>query len=176
MKLRWLAASVMMLALVACSTEAGPTAGVAASPTGDAGRWLRDLEEPYPFTTPIPPLAPTPIDGTYARDYREGSEPPPCLRCAPYRLDRGEAVLDLHGGRYHLDQPGSRFRARGHYLVEGNRFVLFNDANCPHTRGVYLWTLDEGGHLTLSVVDDPCPFDLLRARYLSAMPWAASTG
>jgi hypothetical protein len=28
--------------------------------------------------------------------------------------------------------------------------------------------------LALEEVDDPCPFDLLRARYLTAAPWQAA--
>ena len=162
-----------VLGVAGCASDGSPPEGPAASPTGDPTVWLRDADEPYPFTTPIPPRTSTPMDGTYTRNYRAGSEPPPCIRCAPYRLDHGPATLELRDGRYLVEQPGSRFRARGHYLVEGDRLVLFNDGNCPATRGVYRWSL-EGGRLTLSVEEDPCPFDLLRSRFLTAMPWSAA--
>lgn len=163
---------VVAVAATGCASDRSEPQDPAASPTGDTTLWLRDLDEPYPFTTPIPPRTGTPIDGTYTRDYRVGSEPPPCIRCAPYRLDQGLATLELRDGRFLVEQAGSRFRARGHYLVEGHRLILFNDGNCPQTQGLYRWSLD-GGRLTLTVVDDPCPFDLLRSRFLTAMPWSA---
>jgi hypothetical protein len=53
--------------------------------------------------------------------------------------------------------------------------TLFNDPVCPETRGVYGWSL-QGELLSLEEVDDPCPFDFLRARYLSAAPWEAVFG
>ncbi len=160
--------------LAACSAGTGQTPRGAPSPTGDPERW-RDApgEEPYPFVTPVPPLADTPIDGVYRRDYRAGSEPIPCRRCAPYRLNSGMAVLTLQEGRFRVDHPAWEFTSGGHYFVEGGRLVLINDPNCPQTRGIYRWAL-EGGSLSLEVLKDDCAFDLLRARYLSAAPWTAS--
>jgi hypothetical protein len=122
--------------------------------------------------TPIPPLADTPIDGVYRRDYRAGSEPIPCRRCAPYRLNSGTAILTFREGRFIVDHPAWEFTSGGHYFVDGGRLVLVNDPNCPQTRGVYSWAL-KGGSLSLEVLEDDCAFDLLRARYLSAAPWTA---
>ena len=159
--------------LAACSTGTAETPRGAPSPTGDPTRW-RDApgQEPYPFVTPIPPLADTPIDGVYRRDYRAGSEPIPCRRCAPYRLNSGTAILTFREGRFIVDHPAWEFTSGGHYFVDGGRLVLVNDPNCPQTRGVYSWAL-KGGSLSLEVLEDDCAFDLLRARYLSAAPWTA---
>jgi hypothetical protein len=171
---RTIAALLVAVVIAACSETPSAGPGTAPSPTGDPERWRRAPgQEPYPFVTPIPPLADTPVDGVYRRDYRGGSDPIPCRRCAPYRLDRGEAMLTLRRGRFTVDQPGSAFFSGGHYFVDGPRLVLINDPNCPQTRGVYRWTL-EGSALSLEVVEDRCAFDLLRARYLSATPWSAA--
>jgi hypothetical protein len=167
-----LAALVAAVVLGACS--GGAPASPSASPTGDPDRWRSDPNEPYPFTTPIPPRRSTPIDGTYRRDYEQGARPIPCRRCAPYRLDRGVAGLELRAGRYRLVHEASAFSASGHYVIDGDRFVLFNDPNCPQTRGVYRWRI-EAGALSLQAVEDDCAFDLLRARYLSAAPWEPDT-
>lgn len=158
--------------LLAVSCSGGTTSSPQPSPTGDPDLWRTDPSEPYAFVTPVPPLAPTPIDGLYHRDFTKGSEPIPCRRCAPFRLDRGPSTLELLEGRFQLVHEGNSFRSQGHYLVDGQRLILFNDPVCPETAGVYRWAL-EGGLLTLDDVDDPCPFDFLRARYLSAAPWQA---
>ncbi len=162
-----LAALAALLLAVSCGHGAPSPE---ASPTGDPGLWRTAREEPYPFTTPIPPRSATPVDGLYARDFSEGSEPIPCRRCAPYRLDRGAATLELREGRFRVVQEENLFSTEGHFVVDGDRLILFNDPVCPETRGVYAWTL-EGSSLSLRVVDDLCPFDLLRARYLGAAPW-----
>jgi hypothetical protein len=78
----------------------------------------------------------------------------------------------MREGRYRIEHPAASFRTVGHYLVDESTLTLFNDPNCPKTRGTYRWELVAGA-LTLEVVDDPCPFDLLRARYLVAAPWEA---
>ncbi len=160
--------------LSACSAGGAGTPEARPSPTGDPELWrTAPGQEPYPFVTPIPPMAGTAVDGEYHRDFTAGTEPIPCRRCAPYRLNSGEAVLMLDRGRFIVDHPSWEFTARGHYFVDGDRLVLVNDANCPQTHGVYRWSLDEG-MLSLEVVEDDCAFDLLRARYLSAAPWSAS--
>jgi hypothetical protein len=167
--------AVLLAGLLAgCSSGVDRSPGATPSPTGDPERW-RDAPgvEPYPFVTPVPPLADTPIDGEYHRNFTAGSEPIPCRRCAPYRLNSGEAVLTLREGRFRVDHPAWEFTSGGHYFVDGARLILINDPNCPETRGIYGWTL-RGDSLALEVVEDDCAFDLLRARYLSAAPWTAS--
>ena len=164
-------ATVLFLAIAMSACTSG-SAQPAPRPTGDPYAWETDLSEPYPFTTPIPPRVPTPVDGVYERSLDVERNPIPCRRCAPFRLDPGEAKLTLEEGRYaieHLSSPPG-FRTAGHYVVERDRVILFNDPNCTTTRGVYQWELSDG-ELTLEPLDDPCPFDLLRARYLSAAAW-----
>lgn len=157
-----------VLAAAACGSSS-PAAEP--SPTGDPERWRTVADEPFPFVTPIPPVTATPVDGVYTRNVEDGSRPIPCRRCAPYRLDRGEATLRLEAGRFYVDQPGSDFSSLGHFVVDGDEITLFNDAECPETRGTYRWSL-EGDTLSFEVVEDDCAFDLLRARYLTAEPWA----
>jgi len=166
-----------LLVAVSCSSGSPDPArpSPAASPTGDPELWRTDPSEPFAFVTPVPPLRPTAIDGTYHRDFTPGGRPIPCRRCAPYRLDRGLATLELVGGRFQVLHEGNAFRTQGHYLVAGQRLTLFNDPVCPEIRGVYGWSL-QGELLSLEEVDDPCPFDFLRARYLSAAPWEAVFG
>jgi hypothetical protein len=121
-------------------------------------------------------LEPTSIDGTYHRDFTPGSKPIPCRRCAPFRLDRGLSTLEFAEGRFQMLHQGNGFRTQGHYLVDGPKLILFNDPECPTTRGIYRWEVQEGLLLRLEDVEDPCPFDLLRARYLTAAPWEAVFG
>src|SRR5918996_520588 len=134
------ARTTMALALAglvtACSAGSPADPASAPSPTGDPDLWREAPgREPYPFVTPIPPLAQTPVDGVYRRDYPAGGDPIPCRRCAPYRLDSGESVLTLREGRFGVDHPASAFRSGGHYFVDGPRLILINDPNCPRTRG-----------------------------------------
>ncbi len=157
----------LALAASACASDAPEPV---ASPTGDPERWRSVADEPFPFVTPIPPVERTPVDGTYVRNVGSGSRPIPCRRCAPYRLDRGPATLRLDAGRFYVDQPESDFSSLGHFVVDGDEITLFNDAECPETHGTYRWSL-EGDVISFEVVDDPCAFDLLRGRYLTAEPW-----
>jgi hypothetical protein len=166
-----------VLALAACQGS-GAVPRATESPTGDPELWRRDRSEPYPFTTPIPPLEPTAVDGTYTRSLTraQGAQPYiPCRRCAPYRLHPGVAVVELKAGRYHVTHEVAHFTAGGHFVVQGDRLVLFNDPNCSHVRGTYRWSLHDG-ILRLEPLEDPCPFDLLRARYFAAAPWDAASG
>ena len=174
--MRSLTVGALIWALLGAACAPEPQPGARPSPTGDPELWRTDPEEPYAFTTPVPPLVPTPIDGTYYRDFTPGSKPIPCRRCAPFRLDRGPSTLEMLEGRFQMIHEGNGFRSQGHYLVHGRRLILFNDPVCPETRGLYRWEVQDGLLLTLTVIDDPCPFDLLRARYLSAAPWEAVFG
>ena len=79
-----------------------------------------------------------------------------CLRCVPYSVDAGVQTLLLHEGRFYLEHQINRFRALGHYVVQGDRIVFFNDVNCSSTRGSYRWDIEDRA-LTMQVVDDPCP-------------------
>jgi hypothetical protein len=145
-----------------------------------------EVGEPYAYSEPAPPEDPTPIDGRYSRTIsveQAGGIPIFCQRCAPWRLDAGDATLRLEGGRFYTsfepiaqDRPCPTcrmppgFSATGHYRVEGDRLEIFNDPNCADMTGVYRWSL-RGERLVLKVVEDRCPFVRLRAKYLTAAPW-----
>jgi hypothetical protein len=173
--LRRSAAGFLVVLFLACT----PSAEETSTRTAEAPLWVRSSDEPYPFTTPIPPLRATAVDGTYARTVPThiagGSVL--CRRCAPYRLEIGRTTLELAKGRFFVshEAPGkptsSQFRSRGHFSVTGDEIVLFNDGNCPTTKGRYRWTIT-GDRLTFETIEDPCPFSLLRSRFLTATSWA----
>lgn len=167
---------------------------VACSGNGDATQTFVDRSpsagltprQPYPFATPAPPAVASPVDGIYSRRTtieQAGGKPVFCQRCAPYRLSAGFSELVLDRGSFFVTfetiptespcpdcrkPPG--FRSSGHFTVSEDEIVFFNDPNCTDVRGTYRWSLDEGA-LRLELVDDPCPFVHLRARYLTAGPW-----
>ena len=169
---------------VACTDSEGTSAGGAGDERPPAG--ALDSGEPYPYDEPAPPRRATELDGTYARVItieQAGGRPVYCRRCAPYRSDAGRSTIVFEEGRFFVrfkPVPPARmcpeclrppdFSATGHYRVSGDRLTVFNDANCPHEAGVYMWSLD-GSRLQLREVDDPCPYDRLRAKFLTATLW-----
>lgn len=175
----------VVAATAACSGDGDTTITEETSPTT-----VISPGDPYPFATPAPPEEASPVDGTYSRrtTIRQAGGPPIfCQRCAPYRVDAGFSELVLDRGRFFVTfetipvaspcpdcriPPG--FRSSGHFTVSGDEIVFFNDPNCTDTRGIYLWTLEDG-ELTLQLVEDPCPFVHLRARYLTNAPWYEGT-
>ena len=172
------AALLAFLVLAACTSDDAPPLDERA----EVPLWLTSTEEPYPFTTPITPLEPTAIDGTYERRVtpgRAGGRSVPCRRCAPYRIETGTTELVLEAGRYRIthDGPGpdsSQFRTGGHFTLDGDRITLFNDPQCPRMTGEYVWDIS-GGALTLEVVEDECPFSDLRQRFLGLGSWLETT-
>lgn len=182
-RLRLVVAALLVAAGGACS-------GAGESPPeergGDRVEQALVPGEPYPYSEPAPPRRPTAIDGSYARVItinQAGGRPVYCRRCAPYRRDAGRSTLIFEAGRLFVRfspvPPGELctdclkppdFSATGHYRVAGDRLTIFNDPNCTHTAGVYRWSV-EGGRLRLVEVDDPCPYDRLRAKFLTATAW-----
>jgi hypothetical protein len=80
-----------------------------------------------------------------------------CRRCVPYEIDPGLETLTLYRGRYFLEHQLTGRRGLGHYVVEDDRVLFFNDPNCSQTVGTYRWRI--AGHtLSLVGIDDPCPF------------------
>lgn len=134
--------------------------------------WRECPEEPYPFSTPVPPPEPTAIDGTYTRvvDVDLAGGHVKCARCAPYRLEPGTDTLVFDRGRFFLEHDPPGFRSSGHFWVEGDRLRLFNDPNCVKFEGIYEWNLS-GEVLRLEAVEDDCPFAKLRQRNLMATEW-----
>jgi hypothetical protein len=177
-------AAALLVSAVACTDPESPTPGETGADRPATG--ALDSGEPYPFDQPAPPRQATGIDGTYARAItidQAGGRPVYCRRCAPYRRDAGRSMIVFEEGRFFVRfkpvAPGPLcpeclrppdFSATGHYSVSDDRLTLFNDPNCPHEEGIYTWSLD-GSRLRLQEVDDPCPYDRLRAKFLTATSW-----
>ena len=133
--------------------------------------WRTDPNEPYPFTTPVPPASATALDGRYDRnptDTFEG-EWAKCRRCPPYFVDRGRSELVLRLGRWANTHHEPRQLTNGHFTIEGDQVTLINDPMCPFDRGVYRYSLDNGV-LALEAIDDPCQFGE-RKRDLTDETW-----
>jgi hypothetical protein len=128
---------------------------------------------PYPYTTPLPALEQTSLDGLYSKiDPKQGT-PVPCTRCADYKLEGGEWLLWFDRGIFRVAYPPTKWRTVGSYTVSGDQLLLFNDPTCHTEVGTYRWAL-EGGALRLHVVEDACAIGL-RAKNLTAQPWTRST-
>jgi hypothetical protein len=129
-------------------------------PTVAAGvaSWPRFVEqEPYPYTTPLPPAEATEIDGTYSKlDPREGTRPF-CRRCMPYPAEGGLWLLQFDRGKYRILSARSLngWRSLGSFTLTDDELALFNDPHCMEDVGVYRWVL-VGDQLALDVVHDEC--------------------
>jgi hypothetical protein len=166
-------AAIVLIALVGGLAIHAPRINVALA-SGPIPDWRTNPAEPYPFTTPVPPLVATVIDGSYDRPPTEtfpGGKRPHCTRCQPYPPDGGRSVLTLDRGRYYLEQVTPAYRATGHYVVTGNHITLFNDPECSKVRGVYRWRVADG-QLTLTTLFDLCGFGQ-RSRDLTDAVWTA---
>jgi hypothetical protein len=137
--------------------------------------WKDCPEEPYPFSTPLPPVEPTAIDGTYTREVGEDLAwaPGKCKRCPPYRLEPGTETLTFDRGRFFVAHEAPGFTSSGHFWQEGSQIRLFNDASCTQFEGLYEWTVTDD-MLHLEAIDDECPFTQLRQRYLMAKDWSVA--
>lgn len=145
--------------------------------------------EPYPYGRPAPPATPTVIDGVYSMFVtieEAGGKAISCRRCAPYRLDPGDATLIFDRGRFYVSLVPTTtkrrcaqcknipaFEATGHFDVSGDRLVLYNDASCTHGIGTYRWSI-RSNSLVLHPTKDGC-FTGLRSRFLSASAWTQET-
>ena len=173
--------SCVALLTVACTlgqpTVPSPSAGpsrASASPGGTPAAipdWRTDPNEPYPFRTPIPPLVATAVDGVYTREPTIEFDPDraQCRRCPPYPHDAGHSTFTLRGGRFEMRHEHPDYRMEGHFVVEGDEVVFFNDAECTGTRGRYRWALEDDT-LTLELVEDECGFGQ-RAQDFTTHPW-----
>ena len=167
----------MLLVMSACTTEVEQAKSRPVHNKKNAGRTPDSDMQPFAYTRPIPDAAPTSVDGTYVRrvtSAQAGGTPVPCRRCAPYRFDAGRSTLTLDSGRYYVaHEPASSkvmgFASTGHFVVEEDRIVFFNDPNCTTTRGIYGWD-ESPDALTFTSRSDDCAIGL-RAEWLSALPW-----
>jgi hypothetical protein len=134
--------------------------------------WLSLLEQdPFPYTTALPPLSPTELDGLYAKLEPSKGTPVPCRRCPDYLPEGGVWKLSLDDGAFRIFHPFTGWHSLGSFTVSGRRFVVSNDPACYREVGVYTWTL-HGGRLSFDVLDDACQVGR-RARSFASMPWAA---
>jgi hypothetical protein len=166
--------AVMAAVVVACNEaeDADPEpAAQSDEPCYELG-WKECPTEPYPFSTPLPPAEPTAIDGRYTRtvDDSIAGAPGKCRRCPPYRLQPGDETLVFDRGRFFVTHEPPGFRSSGHFTLDGDRLVLFNDPSCIDFEGTYEWRV-EGGTLELRAIEDECPFTQLRQRFLMARDW-----
>lgn len=132
-----------------------PAATPSSAPAED--RWQQiNLWTPYPFTTPLPPFAGTPLDGVYV--YNDTVHAPNrvhCRRCPPYPPQAGIWKLRLDNGIFRVIHPDTGWRSLGSFTVDGDRVTLFNDPNCHLAEGVFGWQMAENG-LTMQLVNDDC--------------------
>jgi hypothetical protein len=164
----------VLLAAAACdfsATSSGPAAiDTLGEVAGLLGAWDELLREvPYPYGTPLPPTAPTLLDGTYAKVDPRPGERAGCRRCPPYPPEGGIWKLSLSEGAFHVMHERTEWRTLGSFAVSGERIAFFNDPHCHRDVGVYTWRL-EAGQLVLGLIEDNCGVDL-RARSLTAQPW-----
>jgi hypothetical protein len=121
------------------------------------------------------------MDGEYVRIVGEelAGGTGKCRRCPPYRLEVAASTLTLRNGVFLIENEvispkAIDWKSVGHFTVDGDRVTLFNDPNCPTTRGTYRWTVRHDV-LTLDVVEDDCAFGGLRWRYLERLPWTRTS-
>ncbi len=169
-----LAVTLLMLALIAtaCSTGPGPAATASEAPSAGAiPDWRTDPDEPYPFTSPVPDLTTTVLDGEYTRPPTDSytGDRAACRRCPPYPPDRGASILRFDRGRYEIVHEEPAYRTFGHFTVDGELLTLINDPECATDVGTYRVERD-GAQLRFDVVDDLCAFGQ-RTRDLTARTW-----
>jgi len=132
--------------------------------------WSELLQRmPYPYTDPLPPQVPTPVDGTYTKFELEEAPPIPCRRCPDYAPEGGIWKLNLSKGVFRIFHPVTGWKDIGSFAVWGDRLILANDPVCHEIIGTYRWRLEEG-KLILNVVEDKCAIGL-RAMNLTNLPW-----
>jgi len=172
MKKRNLVAGVRFMLLLAAFAMLMVAIGCMSPPSGDIKypSPTSDLP-PFPYTTPLPPPAPTALDGVYIKFDPNPDTPTPCRRCADYRPEGGIWALTFDKGVFRIYHRETGWRSAGSYTVSGNRLTLFNDPPCIEDIGVYGWNLEKGS-LTVQVVEDECSFRL-RGQNLAAIVWAS---
>ena len=100
---------------------------------------------PYPYTLPLAPFQPTPIDGTYTKFEKKEGEPVHCLRCPDYAPEGEIWKLNLGKGVFRIFHRVTGWKDIGSFYVSGDRLILANDPVCHEVTGVYQWRLEERG-------------------------------
>jgi hypothetical protein len=132
---------------------------------------------PFPYSAPLPPPAPSNLDGLYTKMIPFEGTPVPCKRCAGYRLEGGLWTLYLDKGIFKVFQQDTDFESVGSFVVAGDHITFFNDPYCEedlHMVGAYTWESDARGALQLKVIDDPCSIGL-RAKNLTSGTWVKTS-
>jgi len=174
-------AAVTTVALFLAAACARPTPGVqhgtAAAPT-PANGWQALLQStPFPYSIPLPPPAPTILDGTYTKEELREPSVAPCKRCPDYSPEAGVWKLSLDRGVFRVWHQGTGWRSIGSFTTfydqtgrqRVDQLVLFNDPYCPGVVGLYNWRREDG-QLILEPVGDTCSMGL-RAVNMTSLPW-----
>ncbi len=165
---------LLVMSLFACSTTddllqdqdspAGPTT------PGIVDEWSALMQRgAYPFTTPLPPAEPGPIDGTYVKFDPKVATPIPCRRCPDYMNEGGVWKLSFDKGTFRILHLVTGWRGIGSFTVNGDELLVFNDPKCPDLIGRYTWQM-VGDGLALSTVYDHCAADM-RSHNFRQMVW-----
>ena len=128
---------------------------------------------PVTYTTPHPPPAASPLDGSYARLDSSWPQWWKCLRCADYRSAGGIWRLRFERGTMRVEYEVTGWSDLASYTVEADRLTVFNDPNCPEEVAAYRWQI-QGGQLRLQALQDSCAFGL-RAENLETEGWQSCT-
>jgi hypothetical protein len=154
----------------AASTSAFPPAPALQNTLTSYEAWLGLLERiPVAWTTPLPPVERTILDGTFVKVDPDQPEWWICRRCPDYLPAGGLWKINFDKGVYHIYYPTINWRSIGSYTIEGDRIYLFNDPYCQFETGIYKWKLD-AGKLTFSEAQDECSFNLRKAN-LTKQAW-----
>ena len=168
----------LVLLLAACAPVTHYRAPTYAEITPGPHKVVPDLSTvievpPFPYSTPLPPLVPSALDGLYSKLIPLESTPVPCKRCAGYRLEGGLWTLYLDKGVFKVFQQDTAFEAVGSFVVAGNQITFFNDPFCEEDLrmvGTYTWEWNARDELRLTAVADPCSIGL-RAKNLTSAAW-----
>jgi hypothetical protein len=182
----WVATGMVVagaLLVVACSpvrSLPAPTAtqattqtvaqAVPVTPTPDRWQEIRQWS-PYPYTTPLPPVASTPLDGVYVRFDPRTDVRPPCRRCPPYPPEGGVWKLEFDQGVFRVYHPVTGWRTLGSFTVQDDHVTLFNDPQCHLAVGEFIWRRNDDG-LHFQLVGDDCELGT-RAKNFTAQAWAS---
>ncbi len=168
--IQFLPAGITLMGLIACNSQPMDS-NQPTQPAADQVGFWDELLARSPLDVNGDPLAltdPSPIDGTYGRL----ADIPPqwwrCYRCAEYRPSGGLWRMQLDRGVVRILYEMNEWHTVASFRVEGDRLFVFNDLVCDE-QGEYQWKRVDGS-LHLSVINDPCNFNL-RGENLSLGTW-----